>query len=91
MAICEGKTFRYSNASIISYGSVVGKVESDGPFGDEFDEIISDNKGSADTWEQAEALFQQKALKHAMEKAGLVPEKMDLIFAGDLREQCTDR
>ncbi|HCD69036.1 MAG TPA: stage V sporulation protein AD [Ruminococcaceae bacterium] len=89
MSICEGKTFRFSNASIISYGSVAGKVESEGPFGDEFDEIIKDNKGGADTWEQAEALFQRKALQHAMDKAGLVPEKMDLIFAGDLLNQCT--
>ncbi|HCF82437.1 MAG TPA: stage V sporulation protein AD, partial [Ruminococcaceae bacterium] len=65
MSVCEGKTFRFSNASIISCGSVAGKVESEGPFGDEFDEIISDNKGGAETWEQAEALFQRKALQHA--------------------------
>lgn len=89
MPICEGKTFRFSNASILSSGSVAGKVESEGPFGDEFDEIIEDNKGGAETWEQAEALFQRKALKHAMDKAELSVEKMDLIFAGDLLNQCT--
>lgn len=89
MSICEGKTFRFSNASILSYASVVGKAESEGPFGEEFDEVISDNKGSAKTWEQAEALFQQKALNHAMEKAALTPDKMDLVFAGDLLNQCT--
>lgn len=89
MAICEGRTFRYSNASIKSYAAVVGKVESDGPYGNEFDEVIEDNKGTAQTWEQAEALFQTKAVKHAMDKAQLKPEDMDLLIAGDLLNQCT--
>lgn len=89
MAMREGVTFQYSNASILSYASVVGKTESEGPYGDEFDEIIEDNKGGAKTWEQAEGLFQRKALQHAMDKAGLSAEKTDLIFAGDLLNQCT--
>ncbi|MBD5111708.1 MAG: stage V sporulation protein AD [Ruminococcaceae bacterium] len=89
MAICEGKTLKFSNASILTFASVVGKTEGDGPHGDEFDEVIEDNKGDSDTWEQAEATFQKKALSHAMDKAGLLPEDMDLIFAGDLLNQCT--
>lgn len=89
MAICEGKTFKFSNASISAFAAVVGKVEGDGPYGDEFDEVMQDNKGNSDTWEQAEAQLQQKSLRHAMDKAGLSPEKMDLIFAGDLLNQCT--
>lgn len=89
MPICEGKTFTFSNASISSFAAVVGKIEGEGPFGMEFDEIIPDNKGGAQTWEEAEGLFQRKALKIAMEKAKLTPDKMDLIFAGDLLNQCT--
>lgn len=89
MAVCEGRTFRFSNASVQSFAAVVGKAEADGPYGNEFDEVISDNKGTAQTWEQAEALFQQKALGHAMRKAYLSPEKMELIIAGDLLNQCT--
>lgn len=89
MAICEGKTFKFSNASILTFASVVGKAEGDGPHGDEFDEVIEDNKGDSDTWEQAEAMLQKKALTHAMDKAGLFPADMDLIFAGDLLNQCT--
>lgn len=89
MSFCEGKTFRYSNASILSFASVGGKTEGDGPFGEEFDEIVPDDKGGAETWEQAEAFLQRKALTHAMEKAGLSPEKMDLVLAGDLLNQCT--
>lgn len=89
MPVCEGKTFTFSNASICSYGAVVGKIEGEGPFGMQFDEIIPDNKGGAQTWEEAEGLFQRKALKIAMEKAKLSPDKMDLIVAGDLLNQCT--
>ena len=89
MAVCEGKTIKFSNAAITSFAAVVGKIESQGPYGDEFDEIVEDNKGSAETWEQAEALLQTKALQHAMDKAGLAPENADLIIAGDLLNQCT--
>lgn len=89
MAVCEGKTFKFGNAAITSFAAVVGKVESEGPYGDEFDEVVEDNKGDAETWEQAEAMLQSKSLQHAMDKASLVPEKMDLIFAGDLLNQCT--
>lgn len=89
MAVCEGKTFKFSNASITAFASVAGKVEGEGPYGDEFDEVLEDNKSNADTWEQAEAHLQKKAMQLAMDKAGLCPEKMDLIFAGDLLNQCT--
>ena len=89
MAVCEGKTIKFSNAAITSFAAVVGKIESQGPYGNEFDEIVEDNKGTAETWEQAEALLQTKALQHAMDKAGLAPENADLIIAGDLLNQCT--
>lgn len=89
MGMCEGKTFKFSNASITTFAAVVGKVEGEGPYGSEFDEVIEDNKGGTDTWEQAEAELQKKSLHYAMDKAELTPEKMDLIFAGDLLNQCT--
>ncbi len=88
MEYCTGKTFKYDNASIMSFAAVVGKAENDGPYGGEFDEVIEDNKGGTDTWEQAEAMFQRKAVGHAMDKAGVTPDKIDLVFAGDLLNQC---
>ncbi len=88
MAYCTGKTFRYDKASVRAYAAVVGKVESEGPYGGEFDEVIEDNKGGRDTWEQAEALLQNKAVGHVLRKTDLSPENVDLIFAGDLLNQC---
>ncbi|MBQ4164749.1 MAG: stage V sporulation protein AD, partial [Oscillospiraceae bacterium] len=58
MGYCTGKTFRYDRASIQCYAAVVGRAENEGPYGGEFDEVIDDNRGGADTWEQAEAQFQ---------------------------------
>lgn len=88
MGYCSGKTFRYDKASVMCYAAVVGKAENEGPYGGEFDEVIDDNKGGTDTWEQAEALFQKKAVGHVLRKSGLAPEDIDLIFAGDLLNQC---
>lgn len=88
MAYCTGKTFHYSNASVRCSAAVVGKIESCGPYGNEFDEVIDDNKGGTDTWEQAEALFQRRAAGRVLEKAQLTPDKVDLMIAGDLLNQC---
>ncbi|MBE6901376.1 MAG: stage V sporulation protein AD [Ruminococcaceae bacterium] len=88
MKYCTGKTFRYDSASVQCCAAVVGKAENEGPYGGEFDEVIDDNKGGCDTWEQAEAMFQRKAVGHVMRKAQLEPDKIDLVFAGDLLNQC---
>ncbi len=85
---CEGKTFQYNKASIQSFAAVTGSIEGDGPYGDEFDEVLTDNKGEAQTWEQAESLLQRKAVSIAMQKAELTPDMIDLVFAGDLLNQC---
>ncbi|MGN1340369.1 MAG: stage V sporulation protein AD [Oscillospiraceae bacterium] len=88
MKICEGKTFCFRKPSVLSYAAVVGKAENEGPYGGEFDEVVQDNKGGEDTWEQAESLFQTKAVGHVLRKAALTPDKIDLMIAGDLLNQC---
>lgn len=88
MDYCSGKTFKYAHASAESFAAVVGKAENEGPYGGEFDEVIEDNKGGCDTWEQAEAMFQRKAVGHVLKKSELTPDKIDLVFAGDLLNQC---
>jgi len=56
--------------------------------GGEFDEVVEDNKAGSDTWEQAESLFQQRAVGHVLRKSGLEPDRIDLMIAGDLLNQC---
>jgi stage V sporulation protein AD len=88
MKYCEGKTMCFRKPSVIAYASVVGKAENEGPYGGEFDEVVEDNKAGSDTWEQAESLFQQRAVGHVLRKSGLEPDRIDLMIAGDLLNQC---
>ena len=88
MKYCEGKTMCFRKPSAIAYAAVVGKAENEGPYGGEFDEVVEDNKAGSDTWEQAESLFQQRAVGHVLRKSGLEPDRIDLMIAGDLLNQC---
>ena len=88
MKYCEGKTMCFRKPSVIAYAAEVGKAENEGPYGGEFDEVVEDNKAGSDTWEQAESLFQQRAVGHVLRKSGLEPDRIDLMIAGDLLNQC---
>lgn len=72
---------------ILASASVVGTKEGEGPLAGEFDCIGSDDKFGQDTWEAAESSLQQEALTLALGKAGLKPEDMRYLFAGDLLGQ----
>ena len=72
---------------LISGASVVGKKEGEGPLGSAFDMICDDDKFGEDTWEMAESTLQKEALSLAMGKAGLKPEDIRYLFAGDLLGQ----
>ena len=78
----------FRKPSVIAYAAVVGKAENEGPYGGEFDEVVEDNKAGSNTWEQAESLFQQRAVGHVLRKSGLEPDRIDLMIAGDLLNQC---
>ena len=54
-----------------------------------FDRICSDSYFGQTTWEQAEGALQRETVSLAIEKAGLQPEQLDGILAGDLVNQCT--
>ena len=72
---------------LIASASVVGKKEGEGPLGKAFDMICGDDKFGEDTWEMAESTLQKEALLLAMGKAGLKPEDIRYLFAGDLLGQ----
>jgi stage V sporulation protein AD len=54
-----------------------------------FDRIETDSHFGQPTWEQAESRMQQETIYHALQKAKLHPQQVDLILAGDLINQCT--
>lgn len=73
---------------ILGYGSVVGKKEHDGPLGDEFDSFSEDSRFGEKTFEKAESRLQSLAVGKAAERAGIRIKELDMIFAGDLLNQC---
>ena len=73
---------------ILSAGSVTGQKEKKGPLGRRFD-LSGDDRFGKETWEKAESEMQRLALGIAMRKISLHEEEMDVLFAGDLINQCT--
>ena len=72
---------------ILSYASVVGQKEGDGPLGNCFDRIFLDPMAGAPNWEQAESTLQKQAASLALEKATLTPADIRYLFCGDLLGQ----
>ncbi len=73
---------------ITTWASVAGKKESEGPLGHTFDIKNRDTYFGQKTWEQAEKYMQQQALKKLAAKAGMGMKEFDLVFSGDLLNQC---
>ncbi len=80
--------FLETKPSILSYGSIVGKKEHEGPLCDEFDDFTEDSYFGEDSYEKAESKLQKTAVEIALKKAMLEKGDIDNIFAGDLLNQC---
>ena len=82
-------TFRMDDPpSALGFAAAGGKKEGEGPLGGEFDLLNTDTSFGEETWEKAESCLQLDAVRKALEKAALSPKEIDLIFAGDLLNQC---
>ncbi len=73
---------------ITTWASIAGKKEAEGPLAHTFDIKCRDTYFGQNTWEQAEKYMQQQALKKLAEKAGIETTAFDLVFSGDLLNQC---
>lgn len=74
--------------SVRAYACVGGRQEGAGPLRDGFDELCADSFFGEKTWEKAESAMQRRSLSHALHKAGATAGEIDMIFAGDLLNQC---
>lgn len=74
--------------SIHAYASVAGKKEGEGPLRAYFDYISGDTKFGQETWEKAESKMQSLALETALRKGAVSEANIDMLFAGDLLNQC---
>lgn len=73
---------------INAWASIAGKKESQGPLGKTFDQTSNDPYFGQKTWEQGEKRMQQLALQTLAKKAGLTTSDFDVVFSGDLLNQC---
>lgn len=84
------RVIKFKNPPSITHtASVVGKEEGRGPLAHEFDEIYDDATFGEDSWEKAESTLQKKVIEKVIEKSGRKKDEIDLLFAGDLLNQCT--
>lgn len=78
-----------NSPSIISFASIVGKKEGEGPLGGKFDLVDETDRFGGETWEKSESEMQKQALTLAMQKRSFAAKDLDALFAGDLMNQCT--
>ena len=86
---CGRQSFTFAHPpAVLSYASVVGKKESEGPLADTFDLVSTDTHFGQKTWEKSETQMQKQAVELALKKANLKPEQIDAACLGDLLNQC---
>ncbi len=73
---------------IISTAGVGGKKEREGPLGKYLDESYDDALLGEDSFEKAESKLCENAMNLALSKAGIADTGVDVLFAGDLLNQC---
>ena len=73
---------------ITAWTSIAGKKEKMGPLGHGFDVTHDDAYFGEKTWEQGEKKMQQIALETLAAKAGIHQSDFELVFSGDLLNQC---
>ncbi len=80
---------KINNVYIKSTFSSVGKKEGEGPLASYFDAIYKDDLLGQKSWEMAESTLIKNTISGALTEAKRTPDEVDLIFAGDLLDQCT--
>ena len=82
------QTVRFTNPPIIlGAGSVVGKMEGQGPYGACFDEICMDPMVGGKTWEEGESNLISKACDYAIANSGVKKNELNFAVGGDLLGQ----
>lgn len=74
---------------IAAASSVAGPKEGQGPFGPDFDLVLGDTLNGQKSWEKAETQMLLESVKICLKKAGIKPESVDFLLAGDLLNQIT--
>ncbi|MCL2513593.1 MAG: stage V sporulation protein AD, partial [Oscillospiraceae bacterium] len=77
-----------SKPRIIGAAAVVGSEEGKGPLLSEFDYAYKEDYIGEKNFELGESRLLKDAINRAIVKSGLKNDDMDMVFAGDLLNQC---
>lgn len=77
-----------SAPAVKGFAAVTGRKEGEGPLGEEFDKVFEDSTAGESSWEKAESLMHREAVIRAVSKSGVPVRDIDILFAGDLLDQC---
>ena len=72
---------------IVSWASVAGQKEKDGPYGGQFDYVIKDELNGEDSFEAAERSILEQAVKLCAQHAQCTLQDVQMLLAGDLLNQ----
>ncbi|SDB34370.1 stage V sporulation protein AD [Ruminococcaceae bacterium FB2012] len=85
----KGNTVFFSSSPAVASSAAVGGImEGKGPMSDCFDEINEDPFFSCDTFEQGESKLLKQTVLRALDKGSLTSRQIDVMFGGDLLNQC---
>ena len=81
----EKQTIFFKNRPyIIGHYSIVGPKEGKGNLGEYFSEVSNDDFFGQKTYEKAERVMLERALKGAVDSAGITYDDIKLFLSGDL-------
>ncbi|MGI5884646.1 MAG: stage V sporulation protein AD [Candidatus Spyradocola sp.] len=72
---------------LLSFASMAGPKEAEGPLAGTFDETFSDDTLGEKSWERGEARMLEHTVDLALSKAGLETRDVDVFLGGDLLNQ----
>ena len=73
--------------SITAWASVAGRKEHEGPYGELFDVVISDELNGENSFEAAERKILEQAIRLCAQKANKELDEVQMLLAGDLLNQ----
>lgn len=83
-------TIKFNNFPIVKgFAGVCGKKEGEGPLGKLFDEVFQDSRLGEKSFEKGESRLQARAIELAVKKSKIQSSDIDMIFSGDLLNQCS--
>ena len=84
----KNRTIIFKNKpKIVSFASIAGKKEGEGPLKNYFDKVLEDAIWNEDSWEKAERKMFKWVVEEAANKGKIALNTIDVLIGGDLLNQ----